>query len=498
MTSSITRAVLLPALLALVACTHVPAPDPEHAAERGRPPNIVIVFTDDQGYADLHNFGGHHLHTPRLDRMAAEGVRLTSFYVAQPVCSASRAALLTGSYPNRVGVSGAFMPHSGKGLNLSETTLADLLRQAGYATGHFGKWHLGDAPEFRPNRQGFDTFYGILHSNDMWPHHPQQGTLFDFDELQLFDNEQVARVLDDQSDLTRVLTERSVAFIEQHRARPFFLYLAHPQPHVPLHASEAFQGASGRGLYADVIGELDWSVGEILDALRRNDLDRDTLVVFTSDNGPWLAYGNHAGSTGPFDEGKGTTREGGVRVPFIARWPGHLPAGATIDTPMMSIDLLPTIARLAGVSLPPLPIDGRDAWPVLSAQTDRPVQPAYFFYYGDNELQGVRYGKWKLYFPHRFQSLNGRPGGQDGVPVAYGARVVESIELYDVERDPGERVDLAARHPEVVAEIQRHAAGVRKELGDSLTGMEGSGRRPIGTRDAPAFPLQSQREQLDM
>lgn len=457
-----------------------PQQSPQMANKQARKPNIVIIFTDDQGYADVQSFGGTRLVTPNLDRMAAEGVKLTNFYVAQPVCSASRAALLTGSYPNRVGVSGAFMPESGKGLNLAETTLAELLQQAGYVTGHFGKWHLGDDPTFMPNRQGFDEFFGIPHSNDMWPHHPLQGSVFDFGDLLLFDNEEVVEALDDQSDLTQRLTARSLDFIARHQQEPFFLYLAHPQPHVPLFASKAFRGSTGAGLYADVIHELDWSVGQILTALERHGLDDNTLVIFTSDNGPWLAYGDHAGSALPFREGKGTTHEGGVREPFIARWPGQLPAGKVIDTPLMSIDLLPTIAGLADAPLPPLKIDGKPAWSVLTGESDQSPHEAYFFYYGDNELQGVRYRQWKLYFPHQYQTLRGQSSGTDGQPLSYQQERLTEIALYDVQRDPGETINLAPQHPDVVARIQALANTMRADLGDSLTGTIGTGQRPIG------------------
>lgn len=447
-----------------------------------RPPNVVIIFTDDMGYADIDPFNEEDLQTPSLNRLAEEGAVFSSFYVAQPVCSASRAALLTGSYANRVGVEGALFPGTGVGLAPSETTLAELLQAEGYATGLFGKWHLGDAPRFMPNNQGFDTFFGIPYSNDMWPEHPLQER-FNFSELMLYENENPVEALHDQSDLTRRLTERSIEFIRRNREQPFFLYLAHPQPHVPLFASDDFRGSTGEGLYADVTAELDWSVGEILDTLDSEGLADDTVVIFTSDNGPWLAFGNHAGSAEPFREGKNTVFEGGVRVPFVIRWPGHVPSGYSSDTPFMSIDLLPTIARLVGAELPERPIDGQDAWPVLSGQSQDSPQKAYFFYFGDNELQAVRYGPWKLHYPHSYPSLNGSPPGQDGAMGAYQQLEINDITLYNLEIDPAETVNIAAQHPEVVEEIEALAGAMRADLGDSLRDIEGIGRRPIGTID---------------
>ena len=443
-------------------------------------PNIVIIFTDDMGYADINPFNIADLQTPNLDRMAAEGARFTNFYVAQPVCSASRAALLTGSYSNRVGIQGALFPNTGVGLALAEVTLAEMLKVEGYATGHFGKWHLGDDPMFMPNRQGFDEFFGIPYSNDMWPLHPLQDR-FNFDDLPLYENETVIESLVDQSDLTQRLTARSTDFIRKNKEAPFFLYLAQPQPHTPLFASEAFRGSTGKGLYADVIAELDWSVGEILDTLKEEGLDDNTLVIFTSDNGPWLSFGNHSGSADPLREGKNTTFEGGVREPFIIRWPGQIPAAYVSDTPLMSIDLFPTLARLAGADLPARKIDGVDAWSVLSGQSQDSPQEAYFFYFADNALQGVRYQQWKLVYPHTYQSMNGREGGMDGQMGSYEPLHVNEIELYDLEKDPGESINVATDFPEIISTIEALADEMRMDLGDSLQGIEGSGRRPAGS-----------------
>ena len=446
-------------------------------------PNIIIIFTDDQGYQDVGVFGSPNIITPNLDKMASEGARLTNFYAAQAVCSASRAALLTGCYPNRVGIHNALMPDAKVGLNPGETTIADMLKANGYATAIFGKWHLGDHPDFMPLKQGFDEYFGIPYSNDMWPLHPQQGPIFDFGPLSLYENEVVIDTLEDQSDLTTQITERSVQFIEANKDKPFFLYVAHPQPHVPLFVSDKFKGKSERGLYGDVIMEIDWSVGQILSALKENAIDESTLVIFTSDNGPWLSYGEHAGSALPLREGKGTAWEGGQREPFIIRYPGIIQANQTIDIPVMAIDLLPTIAHITNTSLPQNKIDGRNAWEVLTGASTESPQEAYFYYYRVNELHGVRYGDWKMYFPHTYRTLNGREGGKDGLPANYEQAAVESIELYNLRTDIRETNNVAEEHPEVVETIKALADEMRVELGDRLTGIEGSNVRNPGRVD---------------
>lgn len=348
-------------------------------------PNVILIFTDDQGYQDVGVFGAPDIATPHLDQMAREGVKLTDFYAAQAVCSASRAALLTGCYPNRIGIHGALMPHSTVGLNPAETTLAEMLKDNGYHTAIYGKWHLGDQPQWMPTRQGFDEYFGIPYSNDMWPLHPQQGPVFDFGPLPLYEDERVIDTLENQSQLTTQITERAVDFIERHQQEPFFLYVAHPQPHVPLFVSDKFKGKSPRGLYGDVIMEIDWSVGQLLQALKQYGIDERTLVIFTSDNGPWLSYGTHSGSAGPLREGKGTAFEGGQREPCIVRYPGKIPAGKVIDVPLMTIDILPTIAALTQSRLPEKVIDGKNAWPVLTGASRESPHEAYFFYYKVNE-----------------------------------------------------------------------------------------------------------------
>ena len=448
--------------------------------EQESKPNVIIIFTDDQGYQDVGSFGATDIATPHLDKMAIEGIRLTDFYAAQAVCSASRAGLLTGSYPNRLGVHGAFMPNSQKGLNLSEVTIAEMLKENGYRTGIFGKWHLGDDPSFMPNNQGFDEFFGIPYSNDMWPLHPQQGPIFDFGPLELYENEIVIDTLTDQSSLTTDITERSIDFIKKNKESPFFLYVAHPQPHVPLFVSDKFKGKSERGLYGDVIMEIDWSVGQILSTLKELDIDENTLVIFTSDNGPWLNYGDHSGSAYPLREGKGTALEGGQREPCIIYFPNKIKPGRTIQTPMMSIDILPTIAEITRAELPVNVIDGKSVWDIWTGESEKSPHEAYYFYYHVNELHGVRYNQWKMYFPHKYRTLNGRPGGKGGIPVPYDYNTIEEIELYDLSKDISETVDVAAENPEVVETIKLLAERMRKELGDSLTNRVGEGTRLIG------------------
>ncbi|MHC4947415.1 MAG: sulfatase family protein [Planctomycetota bacterium] len=460
------------------------------------PPNIVIVFADDLGYGDVGVYGAEGFATPHLDRLAAEGMRFTDFYVAQPVCSASRAALLTGCYPNRIGIAGALGPGSRIGLADGETTLAELCRSRGYATAVFGKWHLGHLPPFLPTRHGFDEFHGIPYSNDMWPLHPDFAHLppaaadrkRGYPPLPLLEQERVAVAevtRAHQRRFTSDLADRAVDFIARHRDRPFLLYVAHPMPHVPLHASDRFEGTTEAGLYGDVIAEIDWSVGRILDALRAHGLDERTLVLFTSDNGPWLSYGDHAGSSGPLREGKGTTFEGGVRVPCLARWPGTIPAGAVCREPLMTIDVLPTVAALIGAGLPPRRLDGRDASALLRGEPGaRSPQAAYFFYYHRNHLEAVRSGRWKLHLPHGYRSMAGRAPGAGGTPGRYDHDRRTGLELYDLHADVGETTDVAAAHPEVVARLLELVETMRADLGDALVDVEPTNARPPGRVEA--------------
>ncbi len=443
-------------------------------------PNVVIVFVDDMGYADIGSYGATAYTTPHLDRMAREGVRFTDFYVSQAVCSASRAALLTGTYSNRIGIHGALGPSAKHGIHEDEVTLGELFKSKGYATAIYGKWHLGHHPEFLPTRHGFDDYYGIPYSNDMWPYHPENPEAWG--DLPTFEGEEIIGYNTDQTRFTTDFTNRAVAFIEQSIAQgtPFFVYLAHPMPHVPLFVSSEREGHSGAGLYGDVIKEIDWSVGQVLEAVQKAGLDDETLVIFTSDNGPWLSYGNHAGSAGPLREGKGTAWEGGVRVPFIARWPGRIPEGLEVSTPAMTIDLFPTLAERIEAALPDHPIDGKSIWPLLTGESTTSPHGAYFFYYRQNELHALRSGKWKLQLPHTYRSMVGREPGKDGIPGKYDYSAETGLALYDLDTDIGEVNDLSEQHPEVVERLMQMVEAKRAELGDKLTGVTGTGVREPG------------------
>jgi len=461
---------------------------PALAIAAERPPNVVIIFCDDLGYGDIGPFGAKGYETPHLDRLAREGTRFTRFYVAQAVCSASRAALITGCYPNRIGIRGALGPQSNIGISDDEMTIAEVVKQRDYATGIFGKWHLGHHPRFLPVRHGFDEYFGLPYSNDMWPYHPEVLHLSleerrkRWPDLPMVENDRVVMpevTAEDQTHLTTWYTERAVKFIDRHQDQPFFLYLAHSMPHVPLFVSDKFDGKTPRGRFGDVISEIDWSVGQVMDALKRNMLDDNTLVIFTADNGPWLSYGDHAGSAGPLREGKGTSWEGGIREPMIARWPGHIPAGRDCAEPAMTIDLLPTIARLVGAKLPGHKIDGLDIWPLLAGEPGaKSPHDSLWIYYADNELQAVISGPMKLYLPHTYRTLGGRAGGTGGKPVAYEQRTVKEPELYDVVADIGETKNIAADHPDVVKRLLAIAEAARGDLGDSLTK-----RKPTGARE---------------
>ncbi|HEY6169228.1 MAG TPA: sulfatase [Verrucomicrobiae bacterium] len=454
------------------------------APAASRLPNIVIIFIDDQGYGDIGPFGAKGYTTPNLDRMAKEGRKFTNFHVPQPVCSASRAGLLTGCYPNRIGIHGALGPRATHGIADTEMTIAQLVKQKGYATGMAGKWHLGTPKQFLPTHHGFDEYFGLPYSNDMWPLHPEAKS--PYPPLPLIEGDTVLKTdlgHDDQNQLTTQYTERAAKFIEAHKDRPFFFYLAHSMVHVPLHVSDKFRGKSQQGLYGDACMEVDWSVGEVLAALKKNGVDENTLVIYTSDNGPWLSYGNHAGNAGPLREGKGTCWEGGTREPTLMRWPGKIPAGTTSDAMMMTIDLLPTIAKLTGAELPKHKIDGLDVWPLIAGEKGaKNPHDGYAFYYEQNALQAVSSsdGRWKLQLPHTYRTLNGRPGGTNGIPARYDNRKLEVTELYDLQNDIGETKNVAAANPQVVKQLEAFAEKMRTELGDALTQRKGSGSREPG------------------
>ena len=439
-------------------------------------PNFIIIFCDDAGYADVGCFGAKGFETPNLDRMAAEGVRFTDFYAAAASCTPSRAALMTGCYPQRVSMPHVLGPKAKIGINSEEQTIAELLKSRGYATACYGKWHLGHHPEFLPKRHGFDDYFGLPYSNDMWPHHP---TSRSYPDLPLIEGEKIIEYNPDQRKLTTWYTERAVKFIEANSDRPFFVYVPHSMPHVPLYVSDKFKGKSKQGLYGDVIMEIDWSAGQILSTLKRLGIDEQTLVIFTSDNGPWLSYGDHAGSARPLREGKGTTFDGGQREPCIMRWPGKIPAGTVCDEPASAMDVLPTLAKLAGAQLPALRIDGKDIWPLMSGRPGATSPHEALFYYRGWALEAVRSGRWKLHLPHSYRTLGGRPGGTGGKPVKYEQAKI-GLSLFDLEKDIAEQHDVSAKHPKVVKRLLDLADKMREDLGDSTKKMKGKNRRPPG------------------
>ncbi len=427
------------------------------------PPNIIILFSDDLGYGDLGCYGHPTIRTPNLDRMAREGQRWTSFYVAASVCTPSRAGLMTGRLPIRSGMCSArnrvLFPDSAGGLPASEVTIAEGLKTVGYDTLCIGKWHLGHRPESLPTRHGFDHYFGIPYSNDMdRADDAPRGRIallepkVEYFRVPLMRDEEVVERPADQTTLTRRYTEEAIRFAESHRERPFFLYLAYSFPHVPLFRSEPFVGRSERGTYGDVVEEIDASVGQLLDALKRLGLDERTIVFFTSDNGPWLIFDTHGGSAGLLRDGKGSTWEGGMREPFLVRWPGKVPAGETVYDLGSTLDLLPTCLSLAGGEVPKDRIlDGFDLSDALLGSGHSPRQ--VMFYYRGTELYAIRYGSYKAHF------LTQPAYGQDMTITRHDPPL-----LYHLGHDPSERFDVAAEHPEVIAEIRKLAEGHRRSV----------------------------------
>jgi len=455
-------------------------------------PNIVLILMDDMGYGDIGRTGANQYDTPNLNRLANQGMQFTWYYCPQAVSSASRAGLMTGCYPNRVGISGALMPWAQVGINSEETTIAEILKTKGYHTSIIGKWHLGHLKPFLPLQHGFDEYYGIPYSNDMWP--------VDFDGVPIHlkdtssnkmkypvlplieGNEKVGEVPDltGQDKLTTEYTQRAVKFIDNHKNEKFFLYLPHSMVHIPLGVSEKFRGKSKQGMYGDVMMEVDWSIGEIMKALERNGLEKNTLVIFTSDNGPWLNFGNHAGTTGGLREGKGSSWEGGQRVPCIMRWPGVIPAGDICNQLASSIDILPTLAAITGASLPSKKIDGVSLLPLMLGDKTASPRHEFYYYYQQNALEAVQEDYWKLVLPHRGRTYRGYKPGIDGWPGPTGTEIVKTAQLYDLRRDPGEWYDLAEIYPEKVKELELIAEKARQDLGDELTKNPGTNRRKAG------------------
>jgi arylsulfatase A-like enzyme len=434
-------------------------------------PNVVIIFIDDMGYGDIGPYGATKQKTPQLDRMAAEGMKLTSFYAA-PVCSVSRAQLLTGCYGPRIDVPGVYGPGGARGLNPKEITIAEHLKDLGYATLCVGKWHVGDQPEFLPTKQGFDGYFGIPYSNDMQRKSTATGEIVS----PLLRDDKVAELLtdDQQGRIVERYTDEAVRFITANKDKPFFLYLPHTAIHTPIHPGEKFRGKSSNGRVGDWVEELDWSTGRVLDTLRELKLAENTLVVFTSDNGPWLVKGADSGSAGPLRGGKGSTWEGGVRVPTIAWWPGKIAPNTAVDAIAGTIDLLPTAVSVAGGTVPPQPvIDGRDLSPLLFGKTKDSPRGVHYYFAGYN-LQAVRKGPWKLAVAPQNETM-----GRDALPDA----ATKEPRLYNLAQEIGEKTNLAAAHPEIVKELTALADAITAEIG----GQNPAARRPAGIVDKPSF-----------
>jgi len=432
------------------------------ATSLARSPNVVVIFIDDMGYGDIGPYGATKQRTPHLDRMAKEGMKLTSFYAA-PVCSVSRAQMMTGCYGARVSVPGVYFPGQSVGLNPAEVTVAERLKEKGYATQMIGKWHLGDQPEFLPTRQGFDHYLGIPYSNDML----KKSADTKIPVVPLLRDEKIAELMDGEGQrrMVELYTKEAVDFIGRNKDQPFYLYFAHNAVHTPIYPGAAFAGKSQNGRFGDWVEEVDWSVGQVLDALRSQGLDKDTLVVFTSDNGPWLPKGTDGGSAGPLRGGKGSTWEGGMREPTIAWWPGHVPANSVNDAVAGTIDLLPTFVSLAGGTVPATPvIDGRDITPILLGQSKESAREAHY-YFAAYDLQAVRQGRWKL-------ALVPQPDGMG----KQAAKVPAGLRLYDLDAEIGEQTDVAAQHPEIVAKLKALADKMSAEIGGKMP----TARRPAG------------------
>ena len=449
-------------------------------------PNVIIINMDDMGYGDTEPYGATGYTTPNFNRLANEGMRFTHFHAAQAVCSPSRAALLTGCYPSRIGMGGgALMPWHKKALNPAEETIASLLKKSGYRTGMLGKWHLGGKPPYLPLHYGFDKFFGLPYSNDMWPVDVEGKPVTDsvdsrmrFPPLPLLDGDrQVGTVatLEDQAKLTTTLTIKAQEFIEENKRRPFFLYLAHPMPHIPIAVSNKFAGKTEAGLYGDVISELDWSVGEVMKTLEKNNLSEKTLLIVTSDNGPWLTFGNHAGSTGGLREGKGTAWDGGTRVPCFIRWPGKIAPGSICSQLLSNMDLLPTIMAATESPLPANKIDGLNFLPLLTGKSESSPRDVLYVYFNENSLKLIRYKNWELVLPHKgktYAAPHGKDGTRGPTPI-----VAVPMALYNLTHDPGTIYDVQDQYPEIVARMLKYVEEAREDLGDDLTGRKGKNVR---------------------
>jgi len=424
-----------------------------HKKQETGKPNIVIVFLDDSGWADFEPFGELNLETPHVKQLAAEGCSYHNFYVPQAVCSASRSALMSGCYPGRTKVFGAHGPNAW-GLDTTFATMGEVFKAAGYATAAFGKWHCGDQPETRPIARGFDESCGLMYSNDMWKHHPERPEYWGQWPLKYWENgvvtiDEVSK--EDQKNLTKGYTEHAVDFIHRNQDQPFLLYVPHSMPHVPLFCSDEFEGKSGKGLYGDVMLEVDWSVGQINQALKECGIDQNTIVIFTSDNGPWVSYGNHAGST-PFREAKGTSFDGGVRSACIIKYPGKIEKDKVSSEMFGSVDLLPTLCHLAGISLPKNEIDGRNVWDLVRGAEDAVNPHTYYAFSNGRNFEGVMSGdgKWKLHLPHSYRTLEIR--GRDGVAGKYKQSKIDTA-LFNMDADPYETTNVLKMHPDIAGQL---------------------------------------------
>jgi len=454
-------------------------------------PNIVLIYADDLGYGDLGSFGATNYSTPHLDKLAAEGMRFTNFEVAQAVCSASRAGIMTGCYPNRIGIGGALNPHAKIGLNPEEETIAELVKRAGdYKCAIYGKWHLGHLKPFLPLMHGFDEYVGIPYSNDMWKWtydmqlateetHARKAS---YPELPIIAADTVFKTVEDlkgQDELTTLYTENAVRFINENKDSPFLLCVPHSMPHVPLGVSDKFRGTTEQGMYGDVIAEIDWSVGEIMKALDENGLTKETFIIFTSDNGPWLNFGDHAGSTGGLREGKGTSFEGGQRVPCIMKWPSRIAAGTVCNKLASTIDLFPTFADILNAELPDRKIDGVSILSLMEGKPDANPREVFYYYYQKDALEAVRKNEWKLVFPHSHRTYEGLVPGLGGHSGPTGSAEA-ALALYNLRRDPGERYDVQSLYPDIVDELEKIGNQAREDLGDRLTNVKGKNLRLPG------------------
>ncbi len=506
-------------LLSFSTCQHADKPkEQQNDRQKDNSPNIILLFVDDMGYADVQGFGIDSIETPHLKKMADEGMKFTDFYVPAASSAPSRNALLTGCYPARNYVSPdkpenavenltlmkniekdevhpvdwkmmqkvlkkhpeAKLARHTWGLPKSEMTIPEMLKQKEYNTVMYGKWHLGEAERFHPVKHGFDQYWGVPQSISVRAPHDYHPWMVEnkvyFPNQPLYENDSIIEFQTDSSLLTQKYTHRAVDYIKSHQNKPFFMFLSYMMPHVPIGTPEEFKGISGKGLYADVVMEIDWSVGKILNTLKENNLDKNTLVVFTSDNGPWLAYGEHAGQAKPLREGKGTYFEGGVREPTLMWWPGTIPAGSVCNQPAMTIDLMPTFAEITGTELTENKIDGRSILHLMKkTDAESTQQPYYFFNMGNfakyGDLVAIRKGDWKLFFPYQYKTLDGKPGGKYGVPVSMDTDSI-GLALFNLRKDVGEQNNVINQYPEIAEELKKLGREFESDVKQNQRGVD--------------------------